>query len=152
MITSVSIGHEILVTPLQLAASYAVLANGGWRVRPHFAREAEREQVLSAETCNQIRAMLVEGVDHGTGFRARREGVRIAGKTGTSQKFDPAIGRYSREKFVASFACFAPAGPDETPRMVVVVTIDEPKAGTSGGRVAAPVAGAIISRSLPLLK
>ncbi|MHC4606882.1 MAG: peptidoglycan D,D-transpeptidase FtsI family protein, partial [Planctomycetota bacterium] len=155
--SSVSIGHEISVTPLQLAAATAVLANGGVRRPVHVVDRVcsasgallrrtsvpAGRRVLSVRTAKEIRAMLVEAVERGTGRRVRIDGVRVAAKTGTSQKYDPEIRAYSHEKYASSFICFAPAGPDDVPKIVIAVVVDEPQGAYYGGRVAAPVARGI---------
>ena len=80
--------------------------------------------------------MLERVVAEGTGKKASLEGYPVAGKTGTSQKYDPEEGRYSRERFVASFVGILPS---RRPRAVVVIMLDEPKRSIYGGEVAAPI-------------
>jgi cell division protein FtsI (penicillin-binding protein 3) len=75
-------------------------------------------------------------VERGTGRQAAIRGYRVAGKTGTAQKFDPHTGTYSSTKFIGSFVGFAPV---ENPRFVMLVVIDEPQGPAWGGTVAAPV-------------
>jgi cell division protein FtsI (penicillin-binding protein 3) len=84
----------------------------------------------------------------GTGKRARPEGWRVAGKTGTAQKSDPVSGGYSADRNFSSFVGFAPA---ETPRVVIGVFIDEPKGETYGGEVAAPPFREIAEYALKML-
>lgn len=156
---SVSMGQEIAVTPIQLAAAFAPLINGGYRIRPFlisrvegrddevlFRREANRHRVLSPHVAGSIKEMLLRAVEEGTGKKARIKGYRVGGKTGTSQKIQR---DGTKNRHVSSFAGFAPYG---TPRMCVLVMIDEPKGGAYyGGTVAAPVVRNILERSLNYL-
>ena len=80
---------------------------------------------------------------------AQRNGVAVAGKTGTTQKVDPATGQYSHEKFIGSFVGFAPA---DAPRLCVIVVLDEPQGKYYGGTVAAPAVGNIIKHGLVYVK
>ena len=147
---TISMGQEIAVTPLQLALAYAAIANGGVLMEPRLVREVRTPEgkvvrrtspqpvhrVFSEATTMTLRDMMCAVVDSGTATAARIPGMRIAGKTGTAQKVDPALKRYG-SKYMASFAGFAPA---ENPRIVGVVVIDEPPARLHyGGQVAAPV-------------
>jgi cell division protein FtsI/penicillin-binding protein 2 len=148
---TISIGHEVAVTPLQLTLAYAAIANGGVLMRPMLAREirdgsgavvqrlnpSSAQRVFSPATCAQMRRLLAAVVDSGTGKAARVNGFTLAGKTGTAQKYDAAIGTYGKGLYLSSFAGFAPA---DEPRLVGVVVIDEPRGKHYyGGDVAAPV-------------
>ena len=148
---TIAIGHEVSVTPLQLVLAYASIANGGLLMQPQLVREvrtAEGEvvrrftphashRVFSERTAALMRALLAAVVDSGTAQAARLPGFHVAGKTGTSQKYDASIGTYARGKYLSSFVGFAPA---EDPVLVGLVVIDEPKGGHYyGGEVAAPV-------------
>lgn len=146
-----SFGQGIAVTPLQMAAAYAAIANGGDLVRPHLVRrivspsgEVQREavhrplrRVVSPRTAEIATALLRRVVDErgGTGGRARLETYPVAGKTGTAQKVVPG-GRGYSSKRIGSFIGFVPA---DAPRAVIYVVIDEPSGITYGGVVAAPV-------------
>jgi len=155
--TSVPMGHEISCTVLQLTAAMSAIANGGKLMRPYVVArvggaEAGRPpgvEILSKKTCEQMREMLAEVVKSGTGQKASIPGVQVAGKTGTTQKVDPATRQYTHERHIASFAGFAPA---EDARLCLAVVIDEPQGAYYGGAVAAPVVANIIRRSLPHLK
>jgi cell division protein FtsI (penicillin-binding protein 3) len=158
-IGSIAIGQEVGVTPLQMAAAFGALANGGVRVAPHLVREIraadgtptfqatpEERRVVSAETARSLRGML-EGVTlNGTAKRAQLDGYTAAGKTGTAQKIDPVTKAYSQTKYIGSFVGFAPV---ENPAVVIIVVIDEPMGAYHGGDVAAPVFREIAEQILP---
>ncbi|MFQ5840151.1 MAG: peptidoglycan D,D-transpeptidase FtsI family protein [Candidatus Methylomirabilales bacterium] len=148
-IGSLAIGQEIAVTSLQLLTAVAAVANGGTLMRPYVLQATQRSgsremretapvplrRVVSSETAQVLTAMMVETVERGTGREARIPGYRVAGKTGTAQKLDPETGRYSHSKLIASFVGFVPA---ESPRLAILVLIDEPRKFRWGGTVAAP--------------
>ncbi len=148
---TIAIGHELTVTPLQLALAYAAIANGGVLMEPLLVRSIRdadgRElrratpqpshRVFSGSTASTLLELLCAVVDSGTATAARLPGVRVAGKTGTAQKYDARVGTYGRGMYVASFAGIAPA---DRPRLVGVIVLDEPSgARYYGGQVAAPV-------------
>ncbi len=158
---SVAIGQEVGVTPIQMAAAFATIANDGVRVAPHLVKEVrdangqaihrttpETHRVLSAETARTLRPMLESVTVSGTAKLAQLDGYTAAGKTGTAQKIDPATRAYSKTKYVASFAGFAPI---DNPAVVIIVVIDEPVGSYYGGTVAAPVFRAIAESVLPYL-
>ena len=152
-------GQEIGVTPLQMAAAYSVLANGGMLVRPHVVREVrtpdgtvvfqaktETRRALKPETTAALRGMF-EGVTlRGTARKAQLNGYTAAGKTGTAQKVDPKTHTYSVTKYIGSFVGFAPVN---NPAVVIIVVIDEPLGAYHGGDVAAPVFREIAEQILP---
>jgi cell division protein FtsI (penicillin-binding protein 3) len=155
-IGNVPIGQGIAVTPIQMAAAYGAIANGGiWR-QPHLVDRIEgservttkRRRVLSEQTAQQLTRMLRGVVEEGSGTYARVPGYRVAGKTGTAAKPDP-NGGYSDTRYVASFVGFAPAS---RPRLVVLVTVDEPRGAIWGGTVAAPPFAAIAHFALQYLE
>lgn len=137
-IGNIPMGQGLTVTPLQLAAGYAALANGGRRVTPYVARDAAPREpgprVISEETSDIVRGMLQSVVESGTGRFAGIPGYTVAGKTGTSQKVDPATGTYG-EEYTASFIGFAPASD---PEYLTLIVVDEPKESIWGEQVAAP--------------
>ena len=153
-LASMSIGYEIGVTPLQLAAAFATIANNGIRNQPHIIKEIRdangntisitepnQTQVVSPETARDMRTMLRQVVLTGTGRRAQLDGYTSAGKTGTAWKFDPKTKRVERSKYMSTFIGFAPAND---PKYLVAVVMDEPKTGArDGGMVSAPVFKAI---------
>lgn len=141
-------GYQLSVTPLQLVAAYAAVANGGVMMKPHLLkRRLDREgevveeiepqeirQVISSRTADTLRELMVGVVEEGTGKEARIDGLRIAGKTGTAQQL--ADGAYSKSKYNASFAGFFPA---DDPKVTLLVLLDSPSNGYYGGQVAAPI-------------
>jgi cell division protein FtsI/penicillin-binding protein 2 len=141
---TIPIGLGIAVTPIQLAAAYAAVANGGVAVTPHLVDHVidgpqptvRRRRVLSPAIASELMGMLVNVVDEGTGTLAQVPGYFVAGKTGTANKPDPQTGGYSTTKYVASFVGIVPA---TAPRLVILVTVDEPEGAIFGGTVAAPV-------------
>lgn len=148
---TISYGYGLSVTPLQLARSYAAIANDGVMPAVSFTRIDEPEQeikVLSAKHAKQIRKMLETVVSkNGTGYQAAVSGYRIAGKTGTVKK--ASAGGYSDDRYVAVFAGMAPVS---NPRLAMVVTINEPQGDVYyGGKVAAPVFSKVMSGALRLM-
>ncbi|MDH5659968.1 MAG: penicillin-binding transpeptidase domain-containing protein, partial [Gammaproteobacteria bacterium] len=148
---TLSYGYGLSVTPLQLARSYAAIANNGVMPAVSFTRieKVENEtKVLSAKYAKQIREMLEAVVSkEGTGNRASVAGYRIAGKTGTVKK--ASAGGYSDDSYIAVFAGMAPAS---NPRLAMVVTINEPDGDIYyGGKVAAPVFSKVMSGALRLM-
>jgi membrane peptidoglycan carboxypeptidase len=157
----VPIGQEVGVTPVQMAAAYATVANDGVRVAPHLVREVrdaegraveraqpETHRVVSEEVARELRGMLESVTLKGTARAAQLEGYTAAGKTGTAQKVDPKTRAYSQTKYVASFVGFAPV---EKPAAVIIVVLDEPEGLHQGGQVSAPVFSAIADQVLPYL-
>jgi cell division protein FtsI (penicillin-binding protein 3) len=146
------IGQGLAVTPIQMAAAYSALANGGVIHRPHvIAGERDRgRRVVSPRTASQVSRML-EGVfgAGGTAQEAQVPGYALAGKTGTAEKPDPETGGYSKFKFFSSFIGFAPA---RKPRLMVAVMVDEPKGAYYGGEVAAPAFEKIVEFALPYMR
>jgi cell division protein FtsI (penicillin-binding protein 3) len=141
-IGNVPIGHGVAVTPVQMAAAYAAVANKGVWVQPHLAQRVgsvrprlRRHRIVSKAVAAQLTDMLRDVVIEGTGTRAEIPGYQVAGKTGTAAKPNP-WGGYSSSRYIASFVGFVPASK---PRLVILVTVDEPRGTIFGGTVAAPV-------------
>ena len=167
-IGAISMGQEIGISALQLASLISTIANGGVRVparivagtiaagtiEPQNAPQtivfqpAEGTRVISSLTAAEMRQMLQGVVLHGTGRKAILEGYSSAGKTGTAQKVDPATGAYSKTKYVASFAGFAPIND---PQIAVVVILDSAVGLHQGGQVSAPVFQRITQQVLEYL-
>ncbi len=155
---TVSYGHGIAVAPLNFAAASAALVNGGYLVRPTFLKRSRSEgrrlaeKVLRSSTSDAMRRLLRRNVAEGTGRRAKVEGYRLGGKTGTANK--PIAGGYSREKVISTF--FA-AFPMDDPQYLVLVMIDEPRPTKAAHRRteaawnAAPTVAAVVKRAAPIL-
>jgi len=162
-IGAISMGQEIGISAVQLASLISTIANDGVRVPPRIVageiapqstpqmiafQPVEGTRVISPLTSAQMRQMLQGVVLHGTGRKAVLEGYSAAGKTGTAQKVDPATGAYSRTKYVASFAGFAPIND---PQIAVVVILDSAVGLHQGGQVSAPVFQRIAQQTLEYL-
>jgi len=150
-IATLGYGYGISVTPLQLARAYSVLANGGRVIPVSLLRRdvlPEGEQVMSEQTARQVRGMLEQAVSlDGTGTAAQVAYYRVGGKTGTAHKL--VNGEYAKNSYIASFAGFAPAS---NPRLVMIITVDEPQGSAYfGGQVAAPVFSKVMAGALRLL-
>jgi cell division protein FtsI/penicillin-binding protein 2 len=171
------IGYEVNVTPLQMAMAYGAIANGGMLMKPRLidrivsdgGRKEESiqpqtvAQVCTGRTAATMRDLLESVVESGTGSLASLEGIRVAGKTGTSVRYDPDYvwrddrgrthkGGYPKNQWITSFAGFAPAND---PKIAVVVVLDNPKAPNpediGGGKVAAPIFAEIVAETLQVL-
>jgi cell division protein FtsI/penicillin-binding protein 2 len=141
-IGNVPIGQGIAVTPVQMAAAYAAIANRGVWSRPHLVDHVagggrpslNHRRLVAPRIAKQLMMMLKDVVAEGTGMYAAMPGYQVAGKTGTAQKPD-ASGGYATGRYVASFVGIVPAS---RPRFVILVTVDEPRGAIWGGVVAAP--------------
>lgn len=156
-LATVSFGQSFQITPVQLVATVSSIINGGRRVTPHFALEAQSrdktwtkkfswplgEQILSEETSETMRYILEMVVAEGSGKNAAAEGYRIGGKTATSEKLPRSL-----KKYISSFIGFAPA---DDPQVIALITIDEPEGIYYGGTIAAPVIGDLFRNILPIL-
>jgi len=157
-------GQGVAVTPIQLAAAYAAIANGGMVMRPYVVRAAydaggrellrTNSQALrraiapdAAHAMNLLLRNVVSGAD-GTGRLAQVADFTVAGKTGTAQMVNPATGAYYQNRLVASFVGFLPA---DDPRIVILVVLYDVAHGHFGGLVAAPVFSAIASAAVQRL-
>jgi stage V sporulation protein D (sporulation-specific penicillin-binding protein) len=138
----------------------AAIANGGLLVQPHVVKEIRTpggqlvravgptivRRVISAESAAEMRHALEQVVEKGTGRQAKIEGYRIAGKTGTANKVIG--GRVAEDTYISSFFGFAPA---DKPRVIALITVDEPKGEYFGGVIAAPAFGAMMADILRYL-
>jgi cell division protein FtsI (penicillin-binding protein 3) len=146
-----SFGQGISVTTLQLAMAMSAIANGGRLLEPILVKHVNdgqgspiresgvhvRRQVIAPAVARTVGEMLTAVTEAGgTAVQAAIPGFRVAGKTSTGQKVDPATGRYSEDKYTAVFVGFVPV---EKPRIVVAVVLDEPTMGHHGGDLAGPV-------------
>jgi cell division protein FtsI (penicillin-binding protein 3) len=114
--------------------------------------------VFSEETSQTMLQIMRANVERGTGGKANAEGLSVGGKTGTGEKYDPAIRGYNHQRQVSSFAAVFPTeGALEADRYFVLVLLDEPKGNakthgfSTGGWVSAPAAGRVIDRIAPFL-
>jgi cell division protein FtsI/penicillin-binding protein 2 len=149
------IGQGLSVTPMQMMAGYAAIANGGMLRRPQLiekvgdepVEEPSGRRIISSQVAAEVREML-EGVlaPGGTASEVSVPGYTLAGKTGTAQVAED--GTYSETKFVASFMGFAPA---QNPRLLAAVIVDQPQGDIYGGSVAAPAFGEIAEFALGYL-
>lgn len=151
---TVAFGQGYSVTAMQATSVFATIANNGVRVSPtviagtsdasgHFTPAANRSstRVISEDTATKLRIMMESVVSsHGTAPSAAIPGYRVAGKTGTANRYDERTGRYSG--YTASFIGFAPA---DAPRYVISVTLQEPKNGYYGGALGGPVFKKVMS-------
>jgi cell division protein FtsI (penicillin-binding protein 3) len=162
-IGAISMGQEIGVSAVQLAAMVSTFANDGIRVAPRIVATTtapqsapqmvtfhpqNEQRVISPMVAAEMRQMMQRVVLHGTGRKAILEGYSSAGKTGTAQKVDPATGAYSHTKYVGSFAGFAPIN---NPAITVAVILDSAVGLHQGGQVAAPVFQRITEQVLEYL-
>jgi cell division protein FtsI/penicillin-binding protein 2 len=149
------IGQGLSVTPLQMMAGYAAIANGGTLLTPHLVEAVDGEpvpddpgkRVIRQRTALQLRQMFQGVLEPGGTASVEIPGYQLAGKTGTAEKV--VDGEYSKTEFVASFVGFAPV---DNPEFLMAVIVDNPKGGNYyGGAVAAPAFGEIASFALPYL-
>lgn len=149
LLSNISFGHGLAVTPIQIATAYAAIANGGWVKRPYIVRRIEKadeskeftsenlRRVLSEEQAATMRLMLrAATMEHATGVKARIPGYPVAGKTGTAQKVDLQNGGYMKNAYISSFGGFVPA---QDPEFVIFVAVDNPRKQYYASQVAAPV-------------
>jgi len=162
-VASTSFGHGMNVSPLAVTSAMGALLNGGYLV-PLTIRKLEPGQrpqgqrAISEQTSLQMLQIMRANVIGGSGKSANAPGLSVGGKTGTGEKYDPAIRGYSTQRQVSSFAAVFPtSGPVEADRYFVLILLDEPH-GTAktygystGGWVAAPAAGRVIDRIAPFL-
>lgn len=150
LLANISFGHGLTATPLQVAAAYTVIANGGELKSPFIVKSATHQEtgekiefearkirrVLTPEQSATMRLMLNAATsDMGTGQAAQVPGFPVAGKTGTAQKVVPGQG-YVKGQYISSFAGFIPAND---PKYVIYVAIDNPRNKYYGSEVAAPL-------------
>jgi len=160
---AISFGHGVLVSPLQLVTAVNAIATGGRLLKPWIVQEIRDPEgkvlmqgrpvvvrrAVSAETAAAVRDMMLGVVQgDGTGTRATIPGFAVAGKTGTTEKYDLQARGYSKTKDIASFVGFVPA---EAPEVTILVLVEDPKTSHYGGLTAAPVFREIARQSLALL-
>lgn len=162
---TIAFGQRFKITPIQMATMLSSIGNKGVYIKPHFVKKIisnseldengnrkvteigkqEGERIISKENAANVLSMMQSVVDEGTGKKAKSDGINIGGKTGTSED------GVNTGKYIASFIGIAPV---ESPKVVVLVTLYNPKGegGHSGGGIAAPVAGKIIKETLDYLE
>ena len=147
-LTSMAIGYEVAVTPLQLVTAYSALANGGKLMKPYVVAERRDvrgrtlwrnepdsiRRVMTPETARTLRPAFEQTVESGTATQAQIEGLRVAGKTGTALQVTD--GHYTKEQARASYVGFFPA---DDPEVTLLVIVGEPETSIYGGAVAAPI-------------
>ncbi len=161
-LATMSYGHGVAVTPIQLINAVSAISNGGYLMKPRLVKQLVdsegnivfdyepevKRQVISKSTSQTMLSLLETVVTEGSGSNAKIPGYRIGGKTGTAQKIID--GRYAQGKYIASFVAVAPI---DDPKLAMLVVVDEPSAGTIyGGSVAAPVAKSILEETFSYLE
>ncbi|MFC9737357.1 peptidoglycan D,D-transpeptidase FtsI family protein [Streptomyces noursei] len=160
---TIPFGQGLSLNAVQAASVYSTIANGGTRIAPTLVRgttgpdgryapapEPARNRVVSEKTASTLATMLESVVsdDEGTGAKAKIDGYRVGGKTGTSNRVDPKTGRY--HGYTASFAGFAPA---DKPRITVYCAVQNPKRGSYfGGQVCGPIFQQVMAFALKTLQ
>ncbi|MFD5496605.1 peptidoglycan D,D-transpeptidase FtsI family protein [Streptomyces sp. NPDC127091] len=160
---TIPFGQGVSVNAMQAASVYSTIANGGVRIEPTLVRgtkgpdqrftpapEPEKSRVVSEKTAKTLARMLESVVDdeEGTGTKARIPGYRVAGKTGTANRVDPATGKY--HGYTSSFAGFAPA---DQPRITVYCAIQNATEGSYfGGQICGPVYKKVMEFALKTLQ
>lgn len=160
-LATMSYGHSIAITPIQMIGAISTIANGGNLMTPRIVKEIidnqgnsiktiepeVRRKVLSKETSKNMLEILKGVVEEGTGKRAYIPGLRVGGKTGTALKIID--GRYAPGKYIASFGAVAPV---DDPKVAVLVVVDEPSGVYYGGTVAGPITKAVLEDTLNYLE
>ncbi|MHB1376654.1 MAG: peptidoglycan D,D-transpeptidase FtsI family protein [Candidatus Humimicrobiaceae bacterium] len=160
-IGAMAIGQGIAVTPIQLVRAVSVIANGGYLITPFVVSETksadgtidkkqpeESTQIISSQTAQEVKDMMLSVVEDGSGTKAKIEGVKVCGKTGTAQKANKNSAGYDEGLVITSFVGFAPY---DNPKVACIVIIDEPKGNEEeiwGGTVAAPVFSDLVNFAL----
>jgi cell division protein FtsI/penicillin-binding protein 2 len=131
-------GYGLSVTPIQLAAAYTAIANEGVMVKPRITLAQSKfmlkDTIIQRETAGKLKEMLVKVVEFGTAVETKIEGIKIAGKTGTAQKFTD--GAYSKTQYINSFVGFLPA---ENPKILILVMLDEPQSSIYASSTVVPI-------------
>ena len=152
-------GYEIGTTALQMTNAYCAVVNGGKLMRPYVVNNIissnndiiennsalKIRQVISQDVADVLKEFMVGSVERGTGTKAKIEGFKVGGKTGTAQKYDPKMKKYIRGKYISSFIGFAPS---ENPEFVLAIFLDEPIPQYYGGETAAPIFKSCMERLL----
>lgn len=159
---SIPIGHEVSFNAIQICSIISGLVNDGVLMQPHIIRKicdvdgkiikefqpVEKTRLINKLTSRILRRLLEGVVEFGTGVKAKVDGYRVGGKTGTAEKWDAEIGNYSKTKYLSSFIGFAPV---DDPIVTILVWIDEPQGSKYGGTIAAPVFSKVCKDTLVYL-
>jgi len=161
-LSTISFGQGIGVTAIQMLVGFSSIVNEGYTVKPFLVSSVIKNgvevykatptflrRVISKETAEKVKRVLVEVVERGTGTAASVNGYFVGGKTGTSQKFDEEEGRYSKNKYISSFIGFAPF---RDTKIIGILVIDEPRGEIYASKIAVPAFGKIISRAMSLYR
>ena len=160
-LASLSIGYEISITAIQMLQAINTIANNGVVTTPKIVKKiltsssslkeasVDFRRIISEKTASNLGLILEKAVEKGTGKAAQIKGYKIAGKTGTAQKINPATGTYSSFSHTAIFVGFVKA---EKPVFSMIVVIDDPQGQYYGGQVAAPVFQKIAAQVLQYLR
>lgn len=162
-LANISFGQGLGVTPIQMVNAVNAIATGGELLQPYVVdqitaptgelvlrnRPGIVRRIITPETARKV-SLMMETVTEagGSGTRAAIEGYRVAGKTGTAQKYDREAGAYSQDAFMASFVGFTPS---RNPALTAIVIVDEPDRNIYGGTVAAPIWADMVSKALKYL-
>lgn len=156
-LATMAFGQSFQITPIRFLTTASAIINGGSLVTPHFAVSLQnnegniiksfdykrKEGIISKEKSEEMRYILEQVVENGTGNKAYVEGFRVGGKTATSQKLPR-----SARKYVASFMAFAPA---DNPQVIALIIVDEPQGIYYGGTVVGPLMNKLFENVLPYL-
>ncbi len=160
-LATMSYGHGVAVTPIQLTTAVAAIVNGGDLMKPRVVKEIVdnsgnvvkkfepevRRKVISKETSDTMLSLMESVVSEGSGKRAKSEKYRIGGKTGTAEKAIDGV--YVKGKYIGSFVG---VGPAEDPEVVILAIVDDPKGVYYGGTTAAPIVKEIMEKTLDYLE
>ncbi len=149
-LANIGFGQGILVTPIQMLRAYSAFANGGWLVQPTLLKTPLKgltpsapHRIMNRKTVEGVvEALLSVTEEGGTGLKARVEGYRVAGKTGTAQTVDPTTGKYSHNRYNVSFVGFA-VGVE--PKIVIFAGLNEPRGSYYASETAAPLFSAVLN-------
>jgi cell division protein FtsI (penicillin-binding protein 3) len=150
-LANIGFGQGILVTPIQMIQAYAAIANGGFLVQPRLFMPSSLQdrphslgpRIIASKVAHEtIEALLTVTQEGGTGLKAALPGYRVAGKTGTAQMVESSTGKYSREKYIASFIGFC-VGVDK--KIVIFASIHEPRGVYYASETAAPLFREVLS-------
>jgi len=156
-LATMAFGQSFQITPIRFLTTASAIINGGSLVTPHFAVSLQdnegniiksfdykrKESIISKEKSEEMRYILEQVVENGTGNKAYVEGFRVGGKTATSQKLPR-----SARKYIASFMAFAPA---DNPQVIALIIVDEPQGIYYGGTVVGPLMNKLFENVLPYL-